>query len=297
MPGDNTDNIFSRYSGYLFVFLAAALWAILGPLSRVSLQNGVSPVEVAFWRACLGGVFFIAHGIIGKHYKIPLKAMAAFALFGVIGVAFLFYIYIVAVERGGAALAAVLLYTAPAWVAIFSRLFFHESLTPLKLISIALAFAGTVLFCLGGGGSLDKVGVICGLLSGLCYAMHYVFCGLYLSRYSAVSLYMYCLPIGAALLFPLVSFSPKGAEDWLVMLALGLGCTYGAYYAYCEGMKRISPTRVAVLANLEPMLAAVFAYIFWDEFFTAAGWAGAALILGAVFLVVFDGSKNSAPEA
>lgn len=293
MPEAEEKNFFYRYSGYFFVFLAATLWALLGPFSRIAMQYGLSSLEIAFWRAFFGGLFFVVHGLAGGHYKIPPRVAGVFSLFGIIGVAVLFAVYTFAVQYSGAAMASVLLYTAPAWVAIFSRIFFKEGLSLFKLVSIGMAFTGIVLICLGGlQGSLSFVGIACGLLSGLFYSFHYIFGTIYLKNYSTISLYMFCMPVGAALLFPLVDFAPKNLEVWLVLAGMGLFSTYCAYSAYCEGLKRISPTRVAVLANLEPMLAALFAYMLFGEMFTASGWAGSILILGAVFIVVFEGSRR-----
>ena len=48
-------------SGYLYALSAAALWSLLGPLSRFCFAHGMEPLEVAFWRAGLGGLCFGVH--------------------------------------------------------------------------------------------------------------------------------------------------------------------------------------------------------------------------------------------
>lgn len=278
-------------SGYLFTFAAASCWALLGPISRLPLSHGISPLEVAFWRALFGACIFVAHGMATRSYGISKKDGAVLGSFGIVGVAVFFAAYQVAVQRSGAAMAAILLYTAPFWVALFSRLLFKERITSLKMTALIIAMAGVSLICLSGGGlpeKTDMLGVAAGLLSGLTYSLHYVYASIYLKKISAITLYMYCLPVGALAILPLVEFREKSASDWLALAALGVITVYAAYITYCEGLKRLAPTKVAVLCNLEPVLAAVLAFTFWGEFFPATGWAGSIMVLGAVFMIMAD---------
>jgi DME family drug/metabolite transporter len=73
---------------------------------------------------------------------------------------------------------------------------------------------------------------------------------------------------------------------------LGLGSTYLAYSIYYAGLKYLEATRAAVAATLEPVAAAVLAYIWWDEYFNLLGYAGSGLILGAVLLTMYDGARQ-----
>lgn len=279
------------FTGYLFAFAAAACWAVLGPISRLPLSHGVSPLEVAFWRAFFGAVLFVAHGLITRQQRISKKDGAVLASFGLFGIALMFASYQVAVQRSGAAMAAVLLYTAPFWVALFSRVIFKESLTPLKMAAMLVAMAGVAMVCLSGGGTPQKAdlfGIGAGLLTGLAYSLHYVYATAYLKKISAVTLYMYCLPVGALTLLPFIDFAPKAGADWLALASLGLVTNYAAYTFYCGALKRLAPTKVAVLCNLEPLLAALLAFVFWDEFFPALGWLGSALVLAGVFMIMAD---------
>ncbi len=279
------------FSGYLFAMLAASCWAVLGPAARLPLSHGISPMEVAFWRAAFGACFFIAHGLARGLYRINAKDAAVVGGFGIVGIALFFYVYQVAVLHSGAAMAAILLYTAPLWVAVFARLIFKELLTPLKIAAIMVALAGVSLVCLSGGGMPEKadvIGIVCGLFSGFAYSLHYVFGTAYLKKFSSITLYMYCLPVGALVMLPMVRFAHKTASDWLCLAVLGFVSTYAAYFIYCEALKRLQPTRVAVVCNLEPLLAALLGLIFWGEMFPTVGWAGSALVFLAVFMVMAD---------
>ena len=275
--------------GYIFAALAALLWAFLGPLGRICMADGLSPQETAFWRAIFGAFFFWLHAVPRGLVRVPPRIALTFIAFGCVGIGALFGAYFLAVEKAGAALAAILLYTAPAWVALLSRLFFHEAFTGPKLLALALALIGVVLACLSGGGlpqGASLLGIAAGLTAGFCFSLHYIFGTHYLKQYSPITLYCWCLPAGALLLLPFIAFEAKSSTVWITLAMLGFFCTYAAYWSYCEGLKRLPPTVVAVVATLEPILAALLAWWWWGELFSPLGWAGASLIIGAVLLMI-----------
>ncbi|MGE4298193.1 MAG: DMT family transporter [Desulfovibrionaceae bacterium] len=281
--------------GYLCVFMAALLWGLIGPVAKFAFAAGAEPLEVAFWRAAFGALFFGVHCIATGAYKARPRDAGVFAMFGVVGVAVFFGSYQVAVKEGGAALASILLYTAPAWVAILSRLVFGEVLSAGKLAALVTAMAGAALVSLGSGGGLphgtSAWGVFFGMVSGFTYALHYIFGKKYLGSYSAATLYFYILPVGAVCMLPWVHFQPRPVGMWLVFVFMGLFTTYGAYMFYCAALKRLAATRVAVVANLEPVIAAVMAFVWWGEYFSLVGYLGGALVLAGVGIMMWEGRR------
>ena len=79
-------------------------------------------------------------------------------------------------------------------------------------------------------------------------------------------------------------------DTWGWLFALGLLTCYMAYICYGQGLKRISLVRAAVTCHLEPVLGTLWVWLFWNECFSAAGWFGGALVLGAVCLLTTDKS-------
>lgn len=281
------------WGGYVYIVLAACFWGFLGIIGRFAMERGVvEPMEVAFWRALFAGVFFAVHCLATRQFSVQSKKdLAAFAAFGVFSIAGFFAAYQFAVLHGGAALSSVLLYTAPAWVAVFVRFIFGIRISFVKAVAIGISLGGVACISLSatGGDTADNVsllGIVFGLVSGLLYSTHYIFTKIYLGRYSAHTLYGICMVFGAAALFPFVSFAEKNAVEWTAMAALGLICTYGAYLVYCAALKRLEPTQAAVLATLEPVIAIFAAWWVWHESFALSGWIGAALVVGAVLLLV-----------
>lgn len=275
--------------------LAAACWGLIGPVVRVAFDQGISPLELAFWRALLGGLLFGLHaGFIGRT-RVERPDLGLILGFGVVGVALFFGAYQFAVKTGGAALASVLLYTAPAWVALLSRIFLGELITGGKFAALLLTLLGVAGVSLQGGEVHPApLAIAWGLLSGFTYALYYLFGKLFLSKYSTPTLFLYSMPVGALALFPLVQFDHKTTTSWLAIGFMVLVSTYGAYLAYYAGLSRLEATRASVVASLEPVVAAVTAYFFWGERFGPLGILGSVLVLFAVVvMVLLPGPKRA----
>ncbi|GGN04756.1 membrane protein [Thermus composti] len=274
--------------GYVYLLLAAALWGLIGPVSRIAFQEGLSPLLVAFFRAAIAWVFFALHALLLGQVRVARRDLPALVLFGVVSVALFYGAYQLAVDYGGAALASVLLYTAPAWVALLSHLILKEPLDRKGLLAVALTLLGVALMGLGGGSEVRAgfLALFFGLLSGFTYALYYIFGKLYLPRYATPTLFLYALPVGALALWPFVDFAPLSGRAWAALLFLGLFSTYGAYLAYYAGLRRLPATRASVVATLEPVVANLFAFLLFREVLAPLGYLGAALVLWAVLLTV-----------
>lgn len=284
-----------KLKGYSCILTAACLWGIIGPVSKAAFEQGVSPLEVAFWRAILAWGFFGLHAVCIKQIRIAKQDLAAILIFGITGVTLFYGSYQLAVQRGGAALASVLLYTAPAWVTLMAALLFRERITWTKCIALSLTLLGIVGVSMGAGAdpirsgiSMNIAGILLGLLSGFCYSLYYIFGKYFSGRYSAPNLFLYVLPIGAAGLFPFVSFSAKTPAAWAALLTLAVISTYAAYYFYYLGLKHLEASRAAITASIEPVVAALTAFCWWGEYFKWTGYAGSLLILTAVILMTVD---------
>ena len=274
--------------GYVYIVLAAACWALIGPVSRLAFVEGVAPLEVAFWRALLGGLFFGVHVAARRTPGVARADWPAMVAFGLLGVSLFYGGYQLGVEEGGAALAAVLLYTAPAWVAFMAAVWLGERLTPRKLAAVGLTLAGVVGIAFGGGGAVPiSAGALgWGLVAGWCYALYFPFGKRYFARYAPVAVYAIALPVGALGLLPFVGFEPKTLVAWVALVWLSVVSTYLAYLFYGLGLRRLEATRASIVATLEPVIAGAVAYAWWGERFGLWGYVGAVLILAAVLLSV-----------
>jgi len=280
--------------GYLFVILAAFCWGGIGPVSRYAFAQGMAPLEVAFWRALFGWVVFGLHAVKMKQTRVKHRDLPWVLAFGLWGVSLFYASYLLAIEQGGAALAAVLLYTAPLWVAILARIFLGEKLTPLKILCVFLGMGGVAAVALGSGQTAGvSAGALgWGLLSGFLYGVYYIFGKRFLRSYATPTLFLYALPVGMLGLAPFIriEFPPAGAL--LAVLFLALISTFAAYSLNYAGLKRLESSRAATVATIEPVIAGAAAWVWWGETFTVWGYLGSGLILLGVLLLVTSTRAN-----
>ena len=279
--------------GYGFIIAAATCWAFIGIFSSIAFAQGVAPMEVAFWRALLGWFCFGGHALIFGQTQLEKRDLPMLAFFGLFGI-FLFYVsYLYAVKTGGAALASVLLYTAPAWVVVCSFFFFRERLSIYKILAVVLVIAGVYLISRSGGtragesvSSPGLLALLSGLTAGLCYSLYYTVGKYFSKRYTSANLFLYVLPIGAICMLPFVDFVPKNITAWSALIALAIVSTYMANFCYYQGLKYLEAGRASIVATLEPVVATAAAFVILGESLSFVGYLGAAVIITAVIITI-----------
>lgn len=284
--------------GLCYVLSAAFMWGIIGIFTKYILQDGVSALEIAFWRATFAWILFSVHATMASQLKIKATDLPILLGFGFICVTLFYASYQLAIRDVGVALAAVLLYTAPAWVAFLSRLVLGEALTPAKMACVGMTIGGVAcislgpsLFADGPAVQLNEFGLAAGLVAGLTYALYYIFGKKFLHRYATPTIFVYALPFGALFLLPFVDFAPKTPQTWMLLMGMAAVTSYGAFSAYYAGLKRLDATHAAVIATLEPVVASIMAFTLFGESFGMWGYGGSALIIAAVLIVVMGGGR------
>ena len=284
------------WKGAALCVVSALAWAISGPLSRLSFAEGVTPATVAFWRVAISGACFLVHAAALGQLRPQRRDLGAMLAFGLFNVPVFFLSFQVCIEKSGSAMAVVLMFTAPVWVALFSRVLFHESIGRRKLLPMAVAFAGVALICLSGGsmgGDVSWMGIGSGIVCGLFYAGHFVFFGWWRRRYSSAAMFaMTFIPAAAVLAF-FADPGPISALGWVGIAVPAVISTYGAYYLYGQSLLILTPVQAAIIGNIEPVAATMLAWWFWDENFTVCGWAGSILVLGAVAAMTLSRGRGA----
>ncbi len=294
--------------GYLLVITAALCWATLGVFYTVAVKAfGLSPLTVVTYRTLLaalmlGGVLAWRGGATLRVRREHVRLFVAYVLFGIV----IFYIaYVYAILLTGVAVAAVLLYTAPAWVALIARLALGEPLTPRVGIALGLTWVGVIL--VAQAYNLEHVrlnfwGILAGLVSGLTYGLYSVFQKVAVRHYRPWAVQWHGLFWGGlliALLQPpealLAPIRQPAVLPWL--LGLALLPTLGGGLAYTVGVQWIPVSVASIVATLEPVAATVFGYVFLNERLEPPQWIGGMGILVAVWLLRPRDEAAREPEA
>jgi drug/metabolite transporter (DMT)-like permease len=292
---------------YLRILAAAVIWGSIGVAGRIAFSAGVDPLETAFFRAAIAFLAIAAAVAISNRplLRVQRGDLWLFAAFGVVSIAAFFFVYLYAISRTSVATAAILLYTAPVWVIVLSRIFFHEPLTRGKVLAVVLAVAGCVLVVRGYDPRslrLNFPGVLAGLASGFTYGMYSIFGKTALRRYSPLTTLVYALGIGTVVLGgAAVSAGALSvahpAAGWAAVVYLSLVTTLLAQWLYLSGLGEVEAGRASLVATFEPVVAAFLGYAALGERLERWQIVGGLLVLSAVLTVRRLGQSDTSPRA
>ena len=281
----------------IFVLAAGILWGVIGIFVRRYTALGLSPLQTAALRITLSAVVFALFVLIYKPklFKIRLRDLWCFLGTGVVSVGLFTYCYFTAMELSSLSVAAVLLYTAPAFVMLFSLIFFKEKMTLMKALALALAILGCAMTTgvIGGELTVTPAGFLFGLGSGVCYALYSIFSRFALNRgYEPFTITLYTFIFAAVATVALVDVrqivavvtADVGSVFFALLFAL-VSCVL-PYAFYTLGLKGISSSTASIIATIEPVVAtAVGALIFAEPIAFPFGYLGVALVLLSVVFI------------
>jgi drug/metabolite transporter (DMT)-like permease len=137
-------------TGLALVLAAALAWSASTLWLRV-ITVGVPALAVTAVRVPCGALFLVA--TLGVRRQLSLRGLSRRALLlligaGVFGTGFGSMLYIIAVQRTSAGIAALLVSTSPLWVLPLAAIFLHERVTGRVLAGAALTIGGIWLVLL-----------------------------------------------------------------------------------------------------------------------------------------------------
>lgn len=281
----------ARYT--LSVIAAGVLWGIISIFIKGMNAGSITSIQILQLRA------IIASGILALYLFFTDKKLLYFRLkdiwmfigTGVISLTFFSLCYFQTIIESGASVAVILLYTSPIFVILFSLLLFHERITAVKLIALAMTFAGCILVSGLGrdGGGITVKGFIVGLGSGLGYALYSIFSRYALKKYHVLTIIFYTFLFSGISIIP---FSGLGLGGGLLqphMLLYGTGiaifCTVLPYLFYTYGMTKLETGKAAILVTVEPLVGTLVGCCLYGEPMTFVKAFGILLTFGAVILL------------
>ncbi len=280
---------------YLQIIAAAALWGCIGLFLKLLTAAGLTSMQGVALRSVVGVVFYGLFLFFTDRTALFIVPRDWYYFFGtgVCSLLFFNWCYFSAITRSSMSVAAVLLYTSPVFVTLMSALFFREKITPVKTAALAVTFAGCVLvtglFPLGRE-TVSLPVLLFGLGSGFGYALYSIFGKFVLKKYSPATVTFYTILFCALFSLPIsgLSANPAPLGDWRAWAgALGVGvlCCALPYHLYTAGLRDAEPGRAAILATIEPFVAAGLGILLFHEAVTPWKLLGMAAILGAVILL------------
>ena len=284
-----------RAKGYSEIIAASVLFSFAGVFAKM-IHN--MPVQsIIFYRVAFAFIiFFIALSVSGSLAKIKLKDKKNYLiLFGILQAATMLT-YFVSILNASVAIAVLLLYTAPAYVTLFSPLFLKERLTKKGLIALILSTAGMVLIVDPGKLYFSgySVGVLAGVLSGIAYAFGIIVSKHISGTYSGYAQAFWSFAIAMLVLLP-VGLAPADVvfRNIAYLILLAIFPSILAVSLYFNGLKKVKASSASILGLIEPLSAVILAILILDEKISFLMLTGGALILIGAVLVTIDERYHS----
>lgn len=293
--------------GYLLATMAAALWALNGSISRSLLDEGMSATRLAQLRSLGSWVLLLAALAIARRDLLRVRRadLPALAWLGIAGLALVHASYFLAIDRLQIGAALTIQYLAPLLLLVWLRLH-GRRLRPTLWAAVALSVAGCFLVVRAyDADALDALGVAAAFASAVTFAIYMVgseragrlhapsttlvWAFGFASLFWAVATPWWGFPFGELA-------SARGALLALGVIVIG---TLAPFVLMVTALRHVPASRAAVVATLEPVLAAGFAWAIHGESLSAPQLAGGAAVVAAVAWVQThppDAGAEAAPE-
>ena len=275
----------------LCILLAGTLWGVIGIFFNLLSGLGFTQMQVVAIRAVTAALVLGVYILVRDPalLRVRLRDCWCFVGTGIISLVFFNWCYFTAMETTSLAVAAVLLYTAPVFVMLFSAVLFREPIGRRKVLALVMTFAGCLLVAgMPGGGSVSPRGFLTGLGAGAGYALYSIFSRFALEKgYSSATISLYTFLFAGAAALPLSRLWEAGAllvrpEAAAGALGIGVLCCVFPYLLYTRGLAGVETGQAAIMATVEPAVAALVSFALYGESLLGAKGAGILLIFAAV---------------
>ncbi len=288
--------------GYLYVSLAAILFAISGTSAKYLFNDGVTAFQLIQMRTTLAFAGLLTWICLKDPalLKISIKNLPYFIGLGVFGIGSAQFFYLLAISKINVAAAILLHYTGPVFVALYVVFIQRHKLS----FNSVLAILGTLIGCFLVVGAynlqlfaLNRVGIVAGILAAISFAVYSILSEYGMRKYTPWTVLLYGM-LFAALMWnilhpPFEAFLHRYSPfQWGLILFIGVCGTIFPFGLYFEGVKRIKPTHASITATLEPISAGVIAAVFLGEMMGTLQIIGGLIVIVSIILLQLNTANN-----
>ena len=282
---------FGLYAGTVLIW--GTTWLAL------KFQLGVVDPQVSLlWRFLIAApIMFLVCRIAGAPVRFPLRRHAGFAAFGLFGCAINFILFYNAGHFVVSGLLSVIFAMASVTNIVLAAVLLGDRLRPPVAGGAVVGLAGVGLMFwheIGGGLGLDPLkGLALGFFGCLSFSLaNIISARIQRGGVPSMSLNSWGLTYGVAINFIVAlatgsAFTVEPAAPYMLgLLWLAIPGTVFAFWMYLALLKRIGPDRAGYTTVLSPVLALIVSTWVEDYRWSAAAFAGLALVAAGNMLVL-----------
>jgi drug/metabolite transporter (DMT)-like permease len=289
------------------VAVALTLVQIFFGLHYLAAKGVLEHVPTRAWAAtrvvAAAGVLFAAAWVTKARIPRSRADLPKLALYALFGVAVNQVCFVEGLARTTPIHSSLVNTTIPVGTLLFATLARHERFTLLKIVSLAVSFAGVLLVLRPDAAALrggQLLGDVLTLINALSYSFFLVISRKYLARTDPLGATAMMLGLGAIpiLLFSIPDwrgFDPAAvpALTWGLAAFIVIFPTAGAYLLASWALARVESSMVALFIYLQPVVAVTLSAALGTGRPSTLDLVGGALIFLGVFLTVNRGRAAS----
>ena len=277
--------------GFSFVLFAGIGFGFLGIFGRLAYQSGLNVGELLTFRFTLAAVILYI-GLLfynPKLLKINLRQLGISSSLGIFGYAVFSTLYFKSIEGISVALAALLLFTFPIFVSLGAHFILKDRMPRRQILSLVLACAGLIVLLWGPLVVHSLTSVIFAITAALAYSVYVLVSGRYQQNVPPLTSSLYVIISAAVALFifhqPSFARVPElTSQQHLIILGIAVVSTIGPLTLFLAGLQKLSSAKASIIVMIEPVVAALAAWLLLGEQLTAQQLLGGGIVLLALFL-------------
>jgi len=285
-----------QWRGYLMILGAAVCWGTMAVVAKLLFRDhSVDPLTLVVVRADLTAVILLGLLIALRRQDLHIggRDLGFAALVGLGGLMTNNYLYFLTLSLTGVATALLLQYQAPVLVALYTVFVLRQRLSLRLVIALTCALVGCALVVRAY--DLETLrpnlpGVLAGLGTAVAFAFYILASRAALRRMTVGTLLTYAY-LAAALAWsaaaPPWQLLARGfsAGLWGAFLAIAVFGTVIPFGLFIGGLRFLPAPQASIASMLEPVVAAVAAFVILGESLGPPQILGGVLVLVAVALV------------
>jgi drug/metabolite transporter (DMT)-like permease len=271
--------------------LLAVLWSLQYIFMRVAVPE-IGGGPVADGRAFFAALFLVPWALAAQQRIAPLERWRDHLSVGLANNVLPFVLLAWAANVLPAGYLSIITGTVPLWAALSAAWIIREPLGARRLSGFVLGIAGVAVTVNLGPVALEASTAVASLAVLLASAL-WGWAGVMIKQRSdmpAIGLAAGSLAFAAVVMAPLWVQAPPPAswtlEASAALLALGVLCSGLAYVPFFTLVRDIGPSRTLSVGYVVPVFGVLWGWLLLDEAITAPMLAGAALVVGALALVL-----------
>jgi drug/metabolite transporter (DMT)-like permease len=276
------------------LLVMAVIWGVNFPVMKYGLTV-FEPLLYNTLRVTIACTVFAGIVYMRRARRPSPPQIRRLMLLGLLGHAAYQLLFINGLFRARAGTVALVIGCTPALIAILGRILGVERVSRWAAAGIATSIMGVVFVVIGassGSSHDDSVfGIVLILLSSTCWAFYTMGLRNFTGVVDGVQIAAWTLFGGALPLFVAgipallrMDLTTAPLAAWGSVLYSGVMAFGVAYVLWYRGVERVGPTRTAMYANLQPLIALGAAWVTLHERPTPWQFAGGACVITGVYL-------------